>query len=270
MQISATIITLNEERNVARALASLTPVADEIVVVDSGSTDRTREIAERHGARVVTNAWTGYVEQKNFAASQARHDWILSLDADEALSPALAAEIQPLKPDGTGDAAGFTMPRMAQFRGRWIRHSGWYPDPKLRLYDRRRGHWVGAYVHERVQVDGPVVALRGDLHHFPADSWDEQLRSIDHYTTLAARQAFEECAAQGRLPSRAGLVLKLALLPGWKFLETYLLRQGFRDGYPGLLIAKLAGYYVRRKYEKLWQMTGAGPQPNRATPGQPG
>lgn len=250
MQISAVIITLNEERNLARALESLAQVADEIVVVDSGSTDRTREIAERAGARFLTHSWEGYAAQKNFAASVARHDWLLSLDADEALSPELAAELQRIKQKGPGEAAGFAMPRLARFRGRWIRHSGWYPDPKLRLYDRRQGRWVGRYVHEHVEVDGPARQLVGNLQHFPCDSREELARSIDHYTTLAARQALED---RERL-----ILLKWMIFPVWKFVESYFLRQGFRDGQAGYVIARMAGRYVFQKYEKLWCMARRG------------
>ncbi|HWP85529.1 MAG TPA: glycosyltransferase family 2 protein [Terriglobia bacterium] len=250
VNISAAIITLNEERNLPRALDSLARVADEVVVVDSGSTDRTREIAEQAGARFLVRSWEGYAMQKNFAAAQARHDWILSLDADEALSPALAGELERLKQAGPGDAAGFTMPRLARFRGRWIRHSGWYPDPKLRLYDRRRGRWVGRYVHEHVAVEGPVRQLKGDLLHFPADSRQEQLRSVDRYTTLAAQQAFEN--------GERLILLKLLVFPSWKFVETYLLRRGFLDGAAGCEIAWVAGRYVCQKYEKLWRMAREG------------
>jgi len=249
VNISAVIITLNEERNIERALASLVSVADEIVVVDSGSTDRTREIAERAGARFITHAWEGYAEQKNFTASQARHDWVLSLDADEALSPELAAELMRLKQSGPGAAAGFTMPRLAKFRGRWIRHSGWYPDRKLRLYDRKRGRWAGRYVHEHVEADGPIRQLAGDLHHFPCDTRQEQLRSVDHYTTLAAREARE---GGERL-----ILLKLLIYPAWKFAESYFLRRGFLDGIAGFKIARMAGHYVCQKYEKLWRMARA-------------
>lgn len=246
MKISAAIITLNEERNLGRALASLAAVADEVVIVDSGSTDRTADIAAQHGARFLTHPWEGYAAQKNFAAAQARHDWILSLDADEALSPELAAAVVRLKQAGPGEAAGFTLPRLAQFRGRWIRHCGWYPDRKLRLYDRRRGRWVGRYVHERVEVDGPVRPLRGDLHHFPVDLPEEIARSIDRYTTLAARQALED--------GERFAPLKLLLYPSWKFAETYFLRGGFLDGAAGFAIAKMAGHYVCQKYEKLWRL----------------
>ena len=263
MQISAIVITLNEERNLSRALESLRTVADEILVVDSGSTDQTRAISERAGARFLCHAWEGYAAQKNFAAAQASHDWALSVDGDEALSPELAAEILRLKQrepnaEGFGNIAGYTMPRLARFRGRWIRHSGWYPDRKLRLYDRRRARWVGEYVHERVEADGPVLTLASDLHHFPRDTREEQMRSVHHYTTLAAQQARER--------GERGSLAKLMILPTWKFLETYVLRQGFRDGPEGFAIARMAGYYVCLKYKKLRYIEHSGEQAGKGQP----
>lgn len=245
LQISAVIITLNEERQLARALGSLS-VADEVLVCDCGSTDRTAAIAAQYGARFLSHPWEGYARQKNYAASQATHPWILSIDADEALSPALAAEVERLKSEGPGEAAGFLIPRLACYQGRWIRHSGWYPDFKLRLYDRTRGRWVGDYVHEHVEVDGPLRKLAGNLQHFTCDSLGEHLRTLDRYTTLAARESFER--GQGwALP-------RMLALPPWKFFETYLFRQGFRDGFPGLVISGMAGFYVFLKYAKLWRM----------------
>ncbi len=152
LKITATIITLNEERNIARAIESLR-CCDEVVVVDSGSADRTIELAEKLGARVIECAWSGYAEQKNRAAAAAAHEWILSLDADEALSEALEAEIWTIKKTGPRFDA-YTMPRLAQYLGKWILHSGWYPDRKVRLYDRRKAEWTGKYVHESVSVNG--------------------------------------------------------------------------------------------------------------------
>ena len=260
MQLSATLITLNEERRLPRALASLSEIADEILVVDSGSADRTREIAAQHGARVISHPWEGYARQKNFAASQAKFDWILSLDADEVVTPELAAELREIKergPESGNEAAvGFRMPRLPWYRGRWIRHSGWYPDYKLRLYDRRRARWVGDYVHESVQADGPVRTLRGDLHHFTCDSLDDHFRTVDRYTTLAAQEACEHSKSNSKSTAR---ILSRALAmtiagPPWKFLETYFLRQGFRDGLAGVIIAGMAGYYVHEKYAKLWRL----------------
>ena len=186
MKVSAAIITLNEERNIARAMESLR-CCDEIVVVDSGSTDRTAEIAAKLGARVVECPWGGYAPQKNFAADRASHDWILSIDADEALSEALEGEIWQIKKNGPRFDA-YTMPRLAQYMGRWILHSGWYPDRKVRLYHRRKARWVGEYVHESVQVDGTVGHLESDLLHFTCDSFSEHFKTMDRYTTLAAEQ----------------------------------------------------------------------------------
>ncbi len=163
MKISATIITCDEERNIARAIESLR-CCDEILVVDSGSVDRTVEIAAKLGARVIESPWPGYAKQKNLAASKAAFDWIFSLDADEALSEALEAEIWQLKKNGP-EYDAYTMPRMAQYLGRWILHSGWYPDRKVRLYDRRKANWVGDFVHESVQVEGSVGHLKSNLLH---------------------------------------------------------------------------------------------------------
>ena len=157
MRISATIVTLNEERNIARAIESLR-CADEIVVVDSGSADRTCDIAAALGARVIREAWRGYAAQKNFAARCAAHDWILSLDADESVTEQLEAEILELKRDGPKFHA-YSFPRLAQYLGRWIRHSGWYPDRKIRLYHRGFGEWVGEYVHESVRITGEAGRL---------------------------------------------------------------------------------------------------------------
>ncbi len=253
LEISAVIITLNEEKRLAGALESLSAspaVANEILVVDSGSTDRTAEIASRYGVRVISHPWEGYARQKNFAASQAKHDWILSLDADEALSAPLRETLLRLKQEGPGDAAGYAMPRAAFYQGRWIRHSGWYPDFKLRLYDRRRGRWVGDYVHEHVEASGAVKNLPGDLEHYTCDSFEEHLRTLDRYTTLAAEEAF----ARGKRRSAVSLLAAMLAGPPWKFFETYFLRQGFRDGFQGLVIAVMAGFYVFLKYAKLWKL----------------
>src|SRR3954452_24607781 len=199
MKITATIITWNEERNIARAMESLR-CCDEIVVVDSNSNDRTVEIAEKLGARVVESPWPGYAKQKNFAAEQASHDWILSLDADESVSEALEAELWQLKKNGPQSDA-YTMPRMAQYLGRWIRHSGWYPDRKVRLYDRRKAKWVGEFVHESVKVEGRVGHLDANILHFTCDSLSEHLKTMHRYPTLAAEHllATGEKVTWGRL-----------------------------------------------------------------------
>lgn len=177
MRISATIITFNEQRNLPRVMESLR-CCDEVVVVDSGSTDHTVEIAGKFGARVIESPWPGYAKQKNLAAEQAANDWILSLDADEALSEALEGEIWQIKKNGARFDA-YTMPRMAQYLGRWIHHSGWYPDRKVRLYNRQRGRWVGEYVHESVQVDGTIGHLESNLLHYTCSSLSEHLKTMD-------------------------------------------------------------------------------------------
>src|SRR3954468_1177103 len=207
MKISATIITFNEERNIARVIESLR-CCDEILVLDSGSNDRTGEIAAKLGARVVEASWHGYAAQKNIAAELAAHDWILSLDADESLSEALEAEIWQIKKAGP-KFDGYTMPRLAQYLGRWILHSGWYPDRKVRLYDRRKARWVGEFVHESVQVDGRIGHLQSDLLHFTCNSLSEHLKTMDRYTTLAAEQIVA-------LEKKVGWP-QLLLDPAWTF-----------------------------------------------------
>jgi glycosyltransferase involved in cell wall biosynthesis len=245
MKISATIITFNEQRNIARAIESLR-CCDEIVVVDSGSVDRTVEIAAKLGARVVESPWRGYAKQKNFASEQATHDWVLSIDADEALSEALEAEIWQLKKRGP-DCDGYTMPRMAQYLGRWILHSGWYPDRKVRLFNRTRARWVGDFVHESVQVDGKLGHLDANLLHFTCNSLSEHLKTMDRYTTLAA----EQLVAQQR---HVGFT-QLLLDPAWTFLRTYFLQRGFLDGMEGLAIAYMAALYNFLKYAKARYMS---------------
>ncbi|MEX2261572.1 MAG: glycosyltransferase family 2 protein [Bryobacteraceae bacterium] len=245
MKISATIITLNEERNIARAIESLR-CCDEIVVVDSGSIDRTAELAGKLGARVVECGWLGYAAQKNYATEQAQNDWILSLDADEALSESLEGEIWRLKKNGPQHDA-YTMPRLAQYLGKWILHSGWYPDRKVRLYDRRKGEWEGDFVHESVRVSGRVGHLEGNLLHFTCDSLSEHLKSMDRYTTLAA----EELVSRGGKIRLSNLICS----PAWTFARTYFLQRGFLDGVEGLAIAHMAALYTFLKYAKARNMS---------------
>ncbi|HMF74357.1 MAG TPA: glycosyltransferase family 2 protein [Bryobacteraceae bacterium] len=245
MKISATIITFNEERNIARVIESLR-CCDEILVLDSGSNDRTEEIAVKLGARVVDASWRGYATQKNLAAELATHDWILALDADESLSEALEAEIWQIKKAGPKFDA-FTMPRLAQYLGRWILHSGWYPDRKVRLFDRRKAKWVGDFVHESVKVEGAVGHLQSNLLHFTCSSLSEHLRSLDSYTTLAA----EEIVTRGKSMGYARLLLD----PPWTFFRTYVLKLGILDGLEGLTIAYMAGLYNFVKYSKARNMS---------------
>lgn len=244
MKITATIITLNEERKIVRAIESLR-CCDEILILDSGSTDRTVELASNLGARVIEAGWRGYAGQKNWAADQAAHDWILSLDADEALSEALEAEIWNMKKSGPQYDA-YTMPRLAQYLGRWILHSGWYPDRKIRLYDRRKSRWVGDFVHESVQVKGRLGHLQSNILHFTCDSLSEHLRSLDRYTTLAAQ---ELAANRVRVP-----MWSLIFDPPWNFVKAYIFQQGFLDGLEGLIISYMSSFYTFLKYSKARNM----------------
>ncbi len=250
MKISGTIVAFNEEANIARAIGSMAGCVDEIVVVDSGSSDRTREIAAGLGARVVEEPWRGYAAQKNFAASCAAYNWILSIDADEELTPELAREIAALKnqpsPGDRNSVDGWTVPRLARYLGRWIRHSGWYPDRKLRLYHRDRGTWRGDYVHESVRVPGAVGELKGDLLHFTCDSLAQHLRTLDRYTTLAA----QALVASGK----AAPLRRLVIDPPWTFVKSYFVQRGFLDGTPGFIIAAMASFYTFLKYAKAREL----------------
>jgi glycosyltransferase involved in cell wall biosynthesis len=245
MKIAATIITLNEERNIARAIESLR-CCDQIVVLDSGSTDRTVELATRLGAIVVEDNWLGYAKQKNRVAEHAEHDWILSLDADEAVSEALEGEIWSVKKHGPLYDA-YTMPRMAQYMGRWILHGGWYPDRKVRLYNRTKAKWVGEFVHETVKVEGSVGHLDANLLHFTCESLSEHLRTLDRYTTLAAEELVYR-------KTKVGLG-NLILDPAWTFLRSYFFQRGFLDGLEGLTIAHMAAIYTFLKYAKARNMS---------------
>src|SRR5262245_51086755 len=213
---SAVLIAQNEEDNIQAALQSVA-FCEERVVVDSGSTDRTREVAEAAGARVILNApWPGFVAQRNFAVERASHDWILALDADERVTPALRAEIGSLREKGLACAA-YRVPRAAFYMGRWIRGTDWHPDTQVRIFDRRRARWAGKLVHESVRVEGRVGRLRSPIEHHPYADLSAHLRKIDLYTTLWARQAFEA----GQRTS----TLALTLIPLWTFLRNYLLKR---------------------------------------------
>jgi len=243
-KLSVTVITKNEAADVGDALASVA-WADELLVVDSCSTDDTVAIARQHTDRVVVREWPGYIAQKNYAASLAAHDWILSLDADERVTPELAAEIQACLTAAPREAA-FQIPRVTWHLGRWIRSTDWYPDYQMRLYDRRSAEWTGRYVHEAVTVRGATGRLRGELQHYAYRDIADHLETINHYTTLAARQMRED----GR---RAGL-LQLAGHPPLAFLRNYLAHGGIRDGVPGFIISSLNAYYVFLKFAKLREL----------------
>jgi glycosyltransferase involved in cell wall biosynthesis len=242
--LSVTIITKNEASHIAAALESVA-WADETIVVDAESSDGTVEIARRLAAQVHVRPWSGYGDQKNFAAGLAKHDWILSIDADERVTPELATNIQRTVSSSPA-ARGFKLSRVTFHLGRWIRSTDWYPDYQLRLYDRRHAQWNDRRVHESVMVDGEVGRLQGELHHFAYRDLSHHLATIDRYTTLAACQMHD----QGRRVT----VLDLLVHPPFAFLRNYILRFGVRDGLPGLIVSLLNSYYVMLKFAKLWEL----------------
>jgi glycosyltransferase involved in cell wall biosynthesis len=248
--LSAVLIVRDEERHLPGALESVA-FCDEVLVVDGGSQDRTRAIAEGAGARVLVNVpWPGFMAQRQFATEAASHDWVLALDADERVSPALRTEIEGLRRAGLA-GAGYRIPRVASYLGQWIRGTDWYPDPQLRLFDRRLGSWGGGLVHESFRARGPVGRLRGELEHHPYADVSDHLRKIDSYTSLWAEQA----AREGRT---AGLVQLLGA-PAWAFLRNYLLRGGFRIGVAGAVVSGMNAAYTLLKLAKLREAARAGP-----------
>ncbi len=264
MPVTATVITFNESANIEAALASLS-WADEIIVVDSESTDDTVAIARQCLARrsaagegggtdrVIVRPWPGYVAQKNFAASEASHDWIFSLDADERVTPALASEMTAIVSQGPR-AVGYRVPRVTFHLGRWMRSTDWYPDYQLRLYDRRRARWAGKYVHESVKADGPVEDLTHELQHYAYRDLSHHFQTMDRYTTLAARQMFED--------GRRASLFDLLVHPPAAFLRNYILRGGITDGVPGLIVSAMNARYVGLKFAKLWELCS----PSTSTP----
>ncbi|MDD5543580.1 MAG: glycosyltransferase family 2 protein [Acidobacteriia bacterium] len=251
MRISATIITWNEESNLRRACESLQGVADEVIVVDSESRDRTVEIARQFTPHVYVQPFIDYSKQKNFAASKSTYPWILSLDADECLSDRLRRSILDQKSVPEPPLAAFRCSRLANYLGGWIHHSGWYPDYKVRLYHRDRARWVGEYVHESLAVDGPIGKLDGDLLHYTAATVEEHIERLNRYTTLAARQA----AAKGKKFS----MWVCTTSPLLSFLKSYVFRLGFLDGWRGLSIASLAAWYIFVREVKLRELNRAAP-----------
>ena len=242
--VSVTIITLNEAEHISSAIDSAA-WADEVIVVDSGSTDDTVALAERKGARVSTRAWNGYVDQKNHAAALAANDWIFSLDADERIPPALASEIQSLL-QAEPSRRGYRVPRVTFHLGQWIRTTDFYPDYQTRLYDRRAARWEGCYVHESVRVDGAPGRLRNDLQHHSFRDLTDQVTRLNHYATLAARQMYES--------GRRASALALLLHPPPGFLPHYLLPRGVLVRSLGLVISLVNAYGVFLKFAKLWEM----------------
>jgi glycosyltransferase involved in cell wall biosynthesis len=247
--LSAVLIVKDEEAKLGPALRSVA-FCDEVLVVDAGSRDRTRELAEATGARVIVHEpWPGFVAQRNFSLGQASHDWVLALDADERVTPELREEIEALRREGLPHA-GYRIPRLAFYLGRWIRGTDWYPDPQLRLFDRRRGRWGGSLIHESVHVEGSVGRLRHHLEHLPYDDVAAHLRKIDSYTTLWAQERL--------LAGRDCWLLEPHLSAAWAFVRNYVLRGGLLLGEAGLTVSTLNTIYTYVKLAKLRELRRAG------------
>jgi glycosyltransferase involved in cell wall biosynthesis len=242
-KVSVTIITKNEETDIGAAIASVA-WADEVVVIDAQSTDRTVEIARAAGARVVVREWPGYVAQKNFAATHASNDWILSLDADERVTPELASTLQSTLHNPQHQA--YQVPRLTWHLGRWIRGTDWYPDYQTRLYDRRAATWTGRHVHEGLTVSGSTGRLTGDLQHYAYRDISDHLETIDRYTSFAAAQMYEA--------GRRATVWQLIVHAPLAFLRNYIAKGGIRLGAVGVIVSAMNAYYVFLKFAKLWQL----------------
>ncbi len=245
-QLSVVIITLNEEKNIGRCIDSVQGIADEILVIDSFSTDQTETIAIGKGAIVIKNKFEDYVKQHEFADQRTTYDHILTIDADEMLSDDLRNSILKVKTDWKHD--GYTMNRMTNYCGKWIKHSGWYPDAKLRLFDRRKGKWMGQKIHERfVLSEGCTIGhLKGDLLHYSYYSITQHVNQANKFTDLTAMVAFEN-------GNRSNL-FKIFFSPLFKFIRNYFFQFGFLDGYSGYIICRISAHATFLKYVKLKQL----------------
>jgi len=244
IRISVVVITFNEEQNLGRCLDSARDIADEILVVDSSSTDGTVAIARSYGATVIDHPFEGYARQKNFATSMASNDWILSLDADEQLTPELKNSLQQFKNDPHLNV--YKMSRLTSYCGKWIHHCGWYPDYQTRLYNRTKGAWEDKKVHEfwkAWDAGDKTGMLKGDLLHYSFTSIESHLQKIEKYTELAALAAAES--------GRTASVAKVIFSPVWHFITEYFFKLGFLDGYYGFVICRLSAYSAFVKYSKI-------------------
>ncbi len=251
VKISAVIITFNEERNIARCLESLRDCVDEIVVLDSFSKDKTEAICRQYGVRFFQHAFDGHIEQKNRAITYATHEHILSLDADEALDEELKTSVLKIKTDFT--AQGYYMNRLTNYCGHWVRHCGWYPDRKLRLFDRRKGHWTGINPHDKYELfegDSKSGWIKGDLLHYSYYTLDDHYRQVNYFTDIAAK-AFHQKGKKAAL-------YKLIVNPVSKFISHYLINFGFLDGLAGFRISYISAYATWLKYKKLRELNAKG------------
>ncbi len=244
--LTAAIITFNEERNIERCLQSLQGVADEIIVVDSFSKDKTEEICKHYNVRFIPHAFEGHIPQKNFALDQATHDWVLSLDADEALTEDLKNSILEVMKNPV--LQGYQMNRLTNYCGTWIRYSGWYPDTKVRLVNRHHARWTGINPHDRLEmtVKQPLGQLTGDLLHYSYYTRQDHLKQIEFFSTIASKELFQ----RGKKVNRAIIFLKVI----FQFLKNFVLKLGFLDGIAGWHIARLSAYATYQKYSKLHRL----------------
>jgi len=245
LDISVVIITYNEEKNIRRCLEHV-KWAREIVVVDSHSTDKTVEIAREYTDKIFLHPFEEYVDQKNYALDLATSDWVLSVDADEVVTPELLNRIREVWSREKEIYDGFTGNRRSQFCGKWIDHCGWYPDRKLRLFRRQRGRWTGDDLHEKVRLEGKIKDLNADLLHYTYDNLADNIDRIQRYSTIFAEAQFKR--------GRRATVLDLTIRPAARFFKAYVLKRGFRDGRHGLILCVSAAFYVFLKYAKLWEL----------------
>lgn len=247
ISLSVVIITLNEEKNILRCIQSVKNVADEVVVVDCFSTDKTQEICNNNGVKFVQHAFAGHIEQKNWAITQASSKYVLSLDADEVLSPELEKSILGAKANWKFD--GYYFNRLNNYCGKWVRHGGWYPDRKLRLWDSSKGAWTGINPHDRYEMHNNIETgfLKGDLLHYSYYSIFQHLEQVNKFTEIGSRAAFQK----GRKIS----VIAMLILPSVKFIKDYIFRAGFLDGYYGYTIARISAHAAFIKYLKIRELT---------------
>lgn len=246
-KISAVIITLNEERNIGRCIDSLAGIADEILVIDSGSKDKTASICEQKGARFQFNKWEGYLEQKNFGNKLAQNPWILSLDADEAISEELRSSILSIRDNLSED--GYEMNRLTNYCGKWIRHCSWYPDRKLRLFHRDKFEWGGERIHEdllKLDADASTAWLKGDLLHYSYYNISEHIAQANHFTNMTAELAVEK--------GKKASLFKIICSPIVKFIRDYFIKLGFLDGYYGYIVCRISAQATFMKYSKIRQI----------------
>jgi len=247
VKISAVIITYNEEKHIENCIQSVLEIVDEIVVVDSYSNDGTHKLSMKYDVQFIEHEFEGHVEQKNFAVSQATHNIILSLDADEALSENLKFKIKNIKSDWQADAYAFN--RLSKFENKWIRHCGWYPDRKIRLFDRTKSHWGGKNPHDTIIMDSgsQVILVNSDILHTPYDSIEDYISKTNSFSSISAKSSFEN-------GEKCTILFHVVLKPFYTFIEKYFIRLGILDGYQGFIISIISSFGKFQQYHKLYNL----------------